>query len=98
MTIETVCNFKPYIELDDENFGAVLNCAIRYCLGRETYMPGLVTDFIRPLLPYLSKRTVKVMWDDIRSAGHYGDPKIDEPMWMVFLGDLVAELDRRDEE
>lgn len=98
MIVETVCNFKPYIDLEDDNFGAVLNCAIRYCLGRETYMPGLVTDFIRPLLPYLSKRTVKVMWDDIRSAGHYGDSKIDEPMWMNFLGDLVAELDRRDEE
>ena len=23
----------------NEDFGAVLNCAVRYCIGRQTYMP-----------------------------------------------------------
>jgi len=25
------------IDVKDDNFGAVLNCAVRYCLGRQTY-------------------------------------------------------------
>lgn len=90
-------NAMPSIDLQDDNFGAVLNCAIRYCIGRRTYMPDLVTSYIRPLLPYLSRKTVQVMWNDIRAAKNYGDP-CDEVLWMNFLQDLVAELDRRDNE
>jgi len=28
------------IKKGDDFFGAVLNCAVRYCLGRRSYMPG----------------------------------------------------------
>lgn len=87
---------KPTIDLHDDDFGAVINCAVRYCIGRQTYMPQLVTDYVRPLLPYLNYITVSTMWNDIRSAKSYGDKNIDEPMWMRFLDDVVKELDRRD--
>jgi hypothetical protein len=30
------------IKLDQENFGTLAICAIRYCQGRQTYMPSLV--------------------------------------------------------
>ena len=49
---------KPQIDLSDDNFGAVLNCAVRYAIGRRTYMPGLVIDYITPLLPYLNNKTL----------------------------------------
>ena len=48
----------PKIDLADDNFGCVLNCAVRYAMGRETYMPSLVISFITPLLPYLSDNTL----------------------------------------
>ena len=89
---------KPVIDLCDDDFGLILNCAVRYALGRETYVPDSVTDFIRPLLPHLNNRTVKVMWDDVRSAEYYGNELIDKPTWMRFLNDLVKELDRREDE
>lgn len=95
---ETVYDFKPQIDLYDDDFGAVLNCAIRYCIGRQSYMPSLVVGYIKPLLPYLNRRTIYTMWNDIRSADSCGDPVIDEPMWMNFLQDLVEELDKRDGE
>ena len=38
------------IERDDDFGGAVLNCAVRYALGRMSYMPNLVMDEI--ILPY----------------------------------------------
>ena len=33
------------IPITDHLYAAVI-CAVRYCLGRHTYMPGLITDWI----------------------------------------------------
>lgn len=82
----------------DEDFGTILICAVRYCLGRQTYMPSFVTEFIKPLLPQLDKDTLNVMTKDIRSAETYGDERIDKPMWMRFLDDIEHEISRRKEE
>lgn len=50
-------------------FGAVLTCAIRYCIGRMTYMPGLVTDWImQHCNGILTERTITVMKRDIDEA------------------------------
>ena len=58
------------IKIPDQNntFGAVLICAVRYCIGRQTYMPELVINFIRPLLPKLDSKTLTVMERDIIEA------------------------------
>lgn len=50
-------------------FGAVLNCAVRYCIGRMTYMPGLVTDWImQHCHGLLTEKTLFVMKRDIDEA------------------------------
>ena len=50
-------------------FGAVLNCAVRYCIGRKTYMPGLVTDWIMQHCDgLLTAKTIGVMKRDIDDA------------------------------
>ncbi len=50
-------------------FGAVLNCAVRYCIGRRTYMPGLVTDWImQHCHGLLTAKTLHVMKRDIDEA------------------------------
>lgn len=86
---------KPVVRLNDDNFGAVLICAVRYSIGRMTYMPKLVQDFIRPLLPYLSNKTLFVMDRDISEANSYGDPNIDEPDWKRFMQEVRNELEAR---
>lgn len=93
-------NEKPTISLDDDSFGAVLNCAARYALGRQSYMPGVVIKFITPLLPYLNNRTLQCFEQDVTDArwyGGYGDPQIDEPRWMKFLNDVRNERISRGE-
>ena len=86
---------KPMVQPDDDNFGAVLICAVRYSIGRETYMPKLVQDFIRPLLPYLSNKTLYVIERDVSEANSYGDKNIDEPDWMRFLKAVRDEMNMR---
>lgn len=51
-----------------EDFGFVCMCAVRCCLGRRTYAPGTVRDFIKPFLPALNDKTLYVMARDISEA------------------------------
>ena len=83
------------IDCYDDKFGAVCNCAVRYAIGRMTYMPSIVVGFIKPLLPKLNNRTLWCFERDIEGANGYGDPDIDKPLWMDFLKAVKAEIERR---
>ena len=88
---------KPTISLDDKHFGAILNCAIRYCIGRQTYMPALVIDYITPLLPYVNMKTLLCFKRDLSDVTYFGDEEIDKPMWMRFKANVEYELQKRGE-
>ena len=89
---------KPNINIEDDSFQAILNCAVRYSLGRQTYMPDLVVQFIQPLIPYLDNRTLCVFKRDVEEAievENTGDPNIDKPIWVNFLALVSEELSKR---
>lgn len=73
----------------NEGLGTILICAVRYSIGRRSYMPGLVQDYIRPILPSLDKKTLSAMQRDIEEAAQYpgglGDEDTDRPGWITFL-------------
>jgi hypothetical protein len=80
-------NLTPQLNPTDDTFGTILNCAVRYACGRQSYMPSLVIGYITPLLPLLSDKTLWCFDQDLTEAkydGGYGDPKIDEPGWKRF--------------
>ena len=57
---------KDMIDPSDEFFQTILICALRYCMGRATYMPGLVTDWIMGHMGgRLSAKVLGVMKRDI---------------------------------
>ena len=79
--------FKPVLNSTDDTFGTILTCAVRYACGRHTYMLSLVIDYITPLIPMLSDKTLWCFDQDLTEAKYtcgYGDPKIDEPGWKRF--------------
>lgn len=87
------------LEIDD--FGTLAICAIRYCHGRQTYMPSLVQGIIRPHLRELSDKDLSVMIDDcdFQERMHlYGDERIDKPGWLTWKDELIAEKERRKDE
>ena len=88
-------NQKICIDPTDENFGLILNCAVRYSIGRRTYVPSSVCEFITPLLSELSNRTLWCLEKDIAGTDSYGDEEIDRPVWMRFLADVRHEINRR---
>ncbi len=75
-------------------FGAVLNCAVRYCIGRMTYMPGLVTDWIMDHCHgLLTAKTLGVMKRDIDEAANRNGlgMNCDVDTWYRFRGWLEEE-------
>lgn len=78
-----------------DDFCLVCICAVRYCLGRRTYMPWSVMSFIKQFLPALSDNTLYVMARDIAEADNLGDAEIDAPMWAAFLAEIEKEWKRR---
>ena len=97
MEKETKSN-QIIIEADDDFFGAVLNCAVRYCIGRQSYMPGLVIDKITPWLTLLSEKTLWCFERDIKGTDSLGDPDVDAPRWRKFQSDVRKEIERRKDE
>lgn len=79
----------------DRDFGTICICAVRYALGRETYMPSLVQQFIHRNLNLIDGYSLAVMVRDVKDAPSYGNETIDKPGWMNFLAVLEKELKDR---
>ena len=86
------------IDMSQEDFGTLCICAIRYCQGRETYMPTLVKRICRQHMSEISDKDINVMIDDCRFQDYmdlYGDETIDKPDWVKWKEDLIEEKKRR---
>ena len=86
------------IEIGQRDFATLCICAIRYCQGRQTYMPSLVQGIVREHFSELSDRDINVMLDDCKfqeQMNLFGDPNIDKPDWIRWRNDLEKEQERR---
>ena len=85
------------IKLNDEEFGTLVICALRYCHGRQTYMPKRVQDIVKVYLPELSDKDLRVIEEDLNDMRDYdfGDPVIDRPNWQRFQYAVEEERKRR---
>ena len=86
------------VELDEKDFETLAVCALRYCHGRQTYMPEMVRGIIRPHLGELSDGTLTTLLDDCRfqrQMNMYGDEKIDKPGWLQWEQWLLEERRQR---
>ena len=89
---------KGMVDPTNDDFGAVCNCAVRYCLGRRSYMPSLVCGYITPLLPELTDKTLDCFERDIterkRTGFDFGD-SCDYETWDAFYKAVCNEIERR---
>lgn len=83
--------------ISDEE-GSILICAVRYAIGRQTYAPHEVIDYITPKLPRLSNKTLTVLFRDMNGFvrdGNLGDRTIDAPHCLEFFENIRKEMERR---
>lgn len=88
---------KEY-KLTQEDFGTLCICAIRYCHGRQTYMPSLVQKIVKEHLSELSDKDISVMVGDCdfqRRMNLYGDEKYDKQNWLEFEKIILEEQRKR---
>lgn len=85
------------IDISQRDFGVLAICAIRYCHGRQTYMPSLVQDICKAHLQELSDNDIYVMIRDCECMNDfdYGNATIDKPGWLAWHEALKAEKERR---
>lgn len=82
------------IDVSNDDFGMLLNCAVRYAIERKTYIPQAVINYIKPMLQNISDKTLSCMVHDIESAKNYRNKSI-EPEWFDFLNEIQKEQQRR---
>lgn len=89
---------KGMVDQTNDDFGAVCNCAVRYCLGRRSYMPSIVCGYITPLLPELTDKTIDCFEHDIaerkRTGFDFGD-SCDYETWDAFYKAVCKEIEGR---
>lgn len=74
----------------DDDFGCIINSALRYAIPRESYMPRVVVDFILRYINIIDTKTIDVAIKDI--AQELKRNNVHNPeMWF----DLKKELEER---
>ena len=65
---------KPETIPISDNLYTIAICAVRYALGRRTYMPGLVTDWVMAnFTGRMPKGTAEIMMRDIQEQREMGE-------------------------
>ena len=87
------------VQIGQDDFGTLCVCALRYCHGRQTYMPSLVQGIVTEHLSELSDKDLWVMREDCqrqrRDYTLYGDLFIDKPGWLRWADRVNAEIEKR---
>ncbi len=75
----------------DDDFGCIINSAVRYSIGRETYMPSTVASYVRNYMDVLDRKTINVMLEDIDDALK-DEHLAQRSLWVHLKNDLLAHL------
>lgn len=70
------------------DFELMMVCALRYSIGRESYMPSITIDYIRYLIPMLSANTLFILQRDIKEEVE----RYDRSGWEIFMKDEWLKL------
>ncbi len=82
------------MKIDNEDFGALAVCAIRYCRGRQTYMPRLVRRIVKEYITEISDKDLQVLINDCEYTLKFED-EIEPKEWAEWKEFLINEQKRR---
>ena len=83
------------MNINNADFGILAVCAIRYCQGRQTYMPELARGIIREHISEVTDKDLQVMINDCEYQYAFGYENIDKPKWIDWKDFLINEQKRR---
>lgn len=77
----------------------ILLYALRYAVGRQTYITGVTSRYIQTAVPKIETVTLRSMNEHLKGCiarNHLGDPQIDAPDWLRLAEVIDAELRKRE--
>ena len=93
-----LCPAKWFDYYFDNDFGCIINSAVRYSLGRSSYMPSTTIRFVLKHLMIMDTRTITVMIRDIEIA--FADENLPyRDSWLSFklaLEDRLQKIQEKD--
>ena len=92
------CPLPGAVVSTSREFGDMMVCAVRYALGRRSYIVAEVARFVSLLSPELHSSSLAVICTDIYEAdirGNLGDETIDAPVWRNLYRTCAEELQKR---
>lgn len=81
-------NFKG----DTQDISMILVSAVRYALGRQTYIVSWTCELIKKNVHLITEKDKKVMIEDIEKCENFGN-YIDELCWLKLLEVLNKSLE-----
>ena len=80
----------------DSDFRLILLSAMRYVMGRNTYMPAVVFNYIKRHIRFLDDKFLALAADDIqRHLKDYAEHEPNPNLWQSLLGALETEQRER---
>lgn len=85
---------RPKIIPESPTFGMMMCSAVRYALGRMTYITGATCDFITPLVSYLDMSALQNINKDITDHAEMNQlgMDIDSERWMKLRTAIQHEI------
>ncbi len=85
------------MKINNDDFGCLAVCAIRYCRGRQTYMPDLVRGIVKSHINGVTDKDLQVMINDCESQALWGDygSEHDKQEWLKWKDFLINEQRKR---
>ena len=78
--------------ISDSDFRLILLSAMRYAMGRKTYMPSVIADYIKRHLQLLDDKFLTLAADDIqRYLEDYTEHEANSDLWQNLLDALETE-------
>jgi len=92
-----LCPANWFCMESDTDFSTIVGCALRYALGRYTYMPSTVKGFIERHIEAITEKDLNVMINDIEDKMKYNKELPYKELWLELRDSLVIELKKREE-
>lgn len=85
---------KPKIIPESSTFGMMMCSAVRYAIGRMTYITGTTCEFITPLVPYLDISALQSINKDITEHEEMNQlgMDIDREHWLKLQSAIQHEI------
>ena len=88
------------IQPEDEDFGTVLDAAVRHAITRRSVIPAAVIRFTTPLLPSVDRHTLQSLDEFLTESlfiSKSGVPNPNHDLWMEFREAVRTERTKRGE-